>query len=148
MILKRLQPGDCVLLMTNSTTSAGWLKKTFFSEAAMDPSKSTIRLKIARKHAGLFIHHNIKEYSQWFPGKKNNIANALSWDVDLSNVEQTKTLRLHYPSQLPPHFQVVPLPREIESWPTSLMLQLPVKEQLQEQRIKTKLGPQTIDQIP
>jgi hypothetical protein len=140
MILKCLQPADCVLSMTNSTMSAGWLKKTNFSEAAMDPTKSTIHLEIARKHAGLFIHHNTKEYSQWFPGKKNNVANALSWVFDRSDAELTKTLHLHYPSQLPPHFQVVPLPKEIESWLTSLLLQLHVKEQLQEQRIKTKLG--------
>jgi hypothetical protein len=95
--------------MTDSTTSARWLKKTNFSEAAMDPTESTIRLKIARKHACLFIHHNIKEYSQWFPGKKNNVADALSRDFDLNNAELTKTLHLHYPSQLPPHFQVVRL---------------------------------------
>jgi hypothetical protein len=92
-----------------------------YVKAAMDPTESTIRLKIARKHAGLFIHHNIKEYSQWFPGKKNNVPDALSWNFDLSNAELTKTLRLHYPSQFPPHFQVVPLPREIESWLTSLL---------------------------
>jgi hypothetical protein len=141
MILKRLQPGDCVLLMTGSTTSTGWLKKTNFSEAAMDPTESTIHLKIARKHASLFIYHNIKENSQWFLGKKNNIVDALSWDFDLSDAELTKTLCLHYPSQLPPHFQVVPLPREIESWLISLLLRLPVKEQLREQHMKTKLGP-------
>jgi hypothetical protein len=99
----------------------------------MDPSESTIGLEIARKNAGLFIHHNIKGYSQWFPGKKYNVADALSWDFDLSNAELTKTLHLHYPSQLPP----VPLPREIESWLTSLLLQLPMKEQLWEQHMKT-----------
>ncbi len=93
----------------------------------MDPTKSTIRLEIARKHAGLFIHNIIKEYSQWFPGMKNNVADALSWNFDLSDAELTKSLRLHYPSQLPSHFQAVPLPREIELWLTSLLLRLPVK---------------------
>jgi hypothetical protein len=93
-----------------------------FSKAAMDPTKSTICLKTARKHAGLFIRHNIREYSQWFLGKKKNVANTLSWDFDLSYAELNKTLHLHYPSQVPPHFQVVPLPREIESWLTSLLL--------------------------
>jgi hypothetical protein len=48
MILKCLQPGDCILSMTDSTTSARWPKKTYFSEAAMDPMESTIRLEIAR----------------------------------------------------------------------------------------------------
>ncbi len=49
----------------------------------------------------------IKEYSQWFPGKKNNIADSLSRDFDLDDAELSKYLHLHYPSQLPPHFQVV-----------------------------------------
>jgi hypothetical protein len=127
--------------MTDSTTSAGWLKRTNFSEEAIDPIKATIRLKIARKHASLFIHHNIKEYPQWFPGKKNNVADALSQDFDLSDAELTKALCLHCTSQLPPHFQVVPLPSKIESWLTSLLLQLPMKEQLKEQHMKTKLDP-------
>jgi hypothetical protein len=53
-------------------------KENIFFEAGMNPDKSIIYLEIARKHASHFIHHNIKEYSQWFPGKKNNVANALS----------------------------------------------------------------------
>jgi hypothetical protein len=69
--------------MTDSTTSTGWLKKTIFLERGSDPIKDTIRLEIARKHASHFTHHNIKEYSQWFPGKKNNVADSLSWDFDL-----------------------------------------------------------------
>jgi hypothetical protein len=107
--------------MTDSTTSAGWLKTTFFLEAGMNPDESTVHLKIARKHTSHFIHHNIKEYSQRFPGKKNNVADALSWDFDLSNAEIAEYLQLHYPSQLPPHFQVVPLPRDIELWLISLL---------------------------
>jgi hypothetical protein len=46
--------------MTYSTTSASWLKTMNFLEAGMNPDKSTVRLKIARKHASHFIHHNIK----------------------------------------------------------------------------------------
>jgi hypothetical protein len=141
MMAKCIQPRDCVLSMTDSTTSTGWLKQTNFSEEAIDPIKVTIHLKVARKHASLFIHHNIKGYLQWFLGKKNNVADTLSWDFNLSNAELTKALCLHCPSQLPPHFQVVPLPSKIELWLTSLLLQPPVKEHLQEQHMKTKLDP-------
>jgi hypothetical protein len=95
MMTKHLQPGDCVLSMMDSTKTAGWLRRSNFSEKTIDPIKATIRLEIARKHAGLFIHHIIKEYSQWFLGKKNNVADALSWDFDLSNAELTTTLCLH-----------------------------------------------------
>jgi hypothetical protein len=68
MMAKCLQPGDCVLSITDSTTSAGWLKQTIFLEEAIDPIEATICLEIARKRASLFIHHNIKKYLQWFPG--------------------------------------------------------------------------------
>jgi hypothetical protein len=78
MMANHLQPGDCVLSITDRTTSAGWLKRTNFSEEAIDPIKATIHLEIARKHTSLFIHHNIKEYLKRFPGKKINVADALS----------------------------------------------------------------------
>lgn len=141
LISKRLRPGDCALSMTDSTTSAGWLKKTNFLEEGSDPIEETVRLEIARKHASHFTHHNIKEYSQWFPGKKNNIADSLSRDFDLDDAELSKYLHLHYPSQLPPHFQVVRIPSEIESWLTSLLLRLPVKEQLRELHMTTRQEP-------
>ena len=78
------------------------------------------------------------------------MADSLSRDFDLDNVEITKHLRSSFPSQLPPHFQVVPLPKEIESWLTSLLLRLPVKEQLREPHTKTKPelnadGPSTLN---
>jgi hypothetical protein len=48
MMTKCLQPGDFVLLMTDSTTSAVWLKLTNFSEEVIDPIKATICLKISK----------------------------------------------------------------------------------------------------
>jgi len=104
LISKRLRPGDCALSMTDSTTSAGWLKKTNFLEKGSDSIEETIRLKIARQHASHFTNHDIKEYSQWFPGKKNNVADSLSRDFDLDETEISKYLHLHFPSQLPPSF--------------------------------------------
>ena len=115
-------------------------KDEFFGKRS-DPMEETIRLKIARQHASHFTNHDIKEYSQWFPGKKNNVADSLSWDFDLDETKISKYLHLHFPSQLPPHFQVVPLPNKIESWLISLLLQLPVKEQLQEPHTKTRPEP-------
>ena len=42
-------------------------------------------------------------------------------------------------SQLPQHFEIVPLPIKIVSWLTSSLQRLPVKEQLQEAHTKAKL---------
>ncbi len=97
--------------------------------------------RYCKKHASHFTNHYIKEYSQWFPGKKNNVADSLSRDFDLDETEITKHLYSSFPSQLPPLFQEVPLPNEIESWLTSLLLRLPAKEQLREPHTKTRREP-------
>jgi hypothetical protein len=89
-----------------------------------------------RHHATLFLEAGIKEYSQWFPGKEHNVANAFSHDFDCSACELTKILRETCPSQLPKHFQIAPLPNEISSWLTALLLKLPVREQLQKAHTK------------
>ena len=138
----RLKRGDCVLSMTDSTTSAGWLHKTNFKEVFGDddPDQATARIAIARTHATLLLEQGIKEYSQWFPGKDNNVADALSRDFDRSDSELISILRSSCPSQLPPHFQIVQLPNGINSWLTSSLLKLPVKEQLREAHTTTDLG--------
>ena len=86
------------------------------------------------------LENSIKDYSQWFEGRKNQVADALSRDNDRSDEELTNILRSHVPSQMPEHFKIVPLPNEIVSWLTSLLLKLPVKKQLQEKHKLTKLG--------
>jgi hypothetical protein len=143
MLAGRLNQGDCALPTTDSSTSAGWLRKTNFREFTgvdADPVQASIRIKTAHHHSTLFLNTGIKEYSQWFPGWENNVADALSRDFDHSNVKLTQILRNNCPSQLPQHFQIVPLPNEICLWLTSLLLKLPVKEQLREAHMRAKLG--------
>ena len=76
----RLTRGDCALLMTDSTMLAGWIRKTNFKKEGdnVSPIEATVRIEIARHHATLFINANIKEYSQWFKGNTNQVADALS----------------------------------------------------------------------
>jgi hypothetical protein len=119
----------------------GLAEKDKFYERGSDPIEDTIRLEIARKHASHFTHHNIKEYSQWFPGTKNNVADSLSRDLDLDDAEILKYSHLHFPSQRTPHFQVVPVRSEIEFWLTSLLQRLPEKELLWKPHTKTKPEP-------
>jgi hypothetical protein len=121
--------------MTDSTTSAGWLKKTNFKEENEDESnniEAKVRNEAARKHASLFIDEGVMEYTQWFEGKSNNISDSLSRDFHIDDNELTLLLRSLYPDQLPPHFEIVQLPNEISLWMTSLLSKLPVKEQLRE----------------
>jgi hypothetical protein len=127
--------------MTDSTTSAGWIKKTNFKEDNDDSNviEASVRIDIARHHASLFIDKGIKEYSQWFEGKSNQVADALSREFERSDEELTNIFRSLYPSQLPSHFSIVQLPIEIVYWLTSLLLKLPVKEQLREIHTKAKI---------
>ena len=140
IIAGRLQPGDCSLSMTDSSTSEGWSRKTNFKEDGDDPIQATVRLEVARGHAQRFMENEIKDYSQWFPGKENDVSDALSRDDDRDDEELIHVLKTFVPSQLPLHFRIVPLPNEIVSWLTSLLQKLPVKEQLQERHTRTKLG--------
>ena len=102
--------------------------------------QASVRIHVAREHARRYMNLGIRDYSQWFPGKENNVADALSREMDLSDVDLTNLLRLSVPSQVPERFEIVPLPNEIVSWLTSLLLQMPVQEQYREEHTKTTLG--------
>ncbi len=95
---------------------------------------------MARHHASQYLTKGIREYSQWFPGVENQVADALSRDDDRSDEKLTKILRSHCPSQVPQHFEIVPLPSEIISWLTSLLRRLRQKLELAEAHTRTMLG--------
>ena len=123
--------------------SEDWLHKANFQEIigeGADPVQAKAHIEMARHHATLFLKLGIKEYSQWFPGQKNNVANALLRDFDCSDNKLTQILFKTCPSQLPQHFRIALLPNKISSWLTALLLKLPVKEQLQEAHTRTTLG--------
>lgn len=126
--------------MTDSSTSEGWDQKTNFSELTDDPIQATIRLEVARGHATRMIEQGIKDYSQWFPGRENVVADSLSRDDDLSDKTLTNLLLSLNIPQVPRNFHIVPLPNEISSWLTSTLQRLPVREQLREEHKRTKLG--------
>ena len=84
---------------------------------------------------------SIKGYSQWFPGKKNNIEDTLSWDWHRDDNKLTSILRFHFPTQMPKHFVISPIPSKINSLLISLLRRLPVREQLRERHTTTQLKP-------
>ncbi len=135
----RLKRGDCLLSMTDSTTSEGWLRKTNYKEDD-DGVQATIRIELARSHASRLLDAGIREYSQWFPGADNQVADALSRDWDRPDDVLTNILLTHVPSQVPHSFKIVPLPNEISSFVTSLLLRLPVQELYREEHKTTTLG--------
>jgi hypothetical protein len=103
----RLNRGDCILSMMDSSTSVGWLRKTNFWEfvgETSDPVQSRVRIDIAHHHTTFFLEAGIKEYAQRFIGWENNVANALLHDFDCSDNKQTKIIHKSCPSQLPQCF--------------------------------------------
>ncbi len=86
--------------MTNSTTFKGWLCNTNFSKLKEDPIQATVRLEVARMHATHYITLGIREYSKWFPGEANAVADSLSLDNDRTDSELTNLFCMHCPSQI------------------------------------------------
>ncbi len=126
--------------MTNSTTSKSWLRKTNFSELSNNPLQATVRLEAARLHAMHYMTLGIREYSQWFKGEANVVAEALSCNDNRSNDKLTHVFCTHFPSQIQPHFEIQPLPNKITSWLTALLLKLPTNPQYNKKHTRTKLG--------
>ena len=133
--------------MTDSSTSAGWAYKSNFdvdplqeADCYIDLIEAKVREEVFQHFALLLLENDLCQYSQWFPGKENDVSDALSRDDDRSDEELTHILRTFVPEQIPDYFEIVPLPNIIISWLTALLLKLPVKEQLRERRSRTKIG--------
>jgi hypothetical protein len=94
-------------------------------------------------HAKNYMALGIQDYSQWFPGNDNIVADALFHDDNCLDEEVTLILCSHCPSQIPDHFKILSLPNKIISWLTVLLHRLPEKPQLFEKHTRTKLGPGT-----
>jgi hypothetical protein len=98
-----------------------------------------VRIKAAQKFAMDITKHGIKSYSQWFPGKENIVADALSCDNDRTDNKLTSILFCFAPHQMPNHFRIVPLPNTIVLWLILLLSKLLAKEQYREAHMRTKL---------
>lgn len=64
IIGKHLSPGDCVLLMMDSTTAEGWMQKSNFSKPNNDPIQATTHVNTAQKFAPILLKADMKGYSQ------------------------------------------------------------------------------------
>ena len=93
MIARRLLKGDCYLSMTDNSTSRGWSRLSNFSELGEDPIQAEVRIEVCRDDAKRKIDFQVKDYSQWFPGRHNIVADALSRDDDRSDEELIKIFK-------------------------------------------------------
>jgi hypothetical protein len=145
LLAGRLTKEMCKLLFSDSTTSTGWMKKSNFNtdpepnedgNFSIHPIEDQVGMDVCRHHALLCLENKIRDFSQWIRGTDNPVTDSLSQDHHLTNQELTYLLhlKLKYPNQVPKHFEIVLPPKEIISWLTSLLLKLPVKQQLQEKQ--------------
>ena len=135
ILARQIPPSSCLLAMGDSTTAAGWLRKSDFKEKAEDDTETTCKLEAARHLARLIQQVKAMLHSQWFPGEDNVVSDCLSRDLHLSPSRLTQILTSAVPHQLPPNFRIVPLPSTITSWLSSLLARMPVRT---ERRVKHK----------
>jgi len=116
-----ISPEDCILSQTDSSSAAGWLRKSNFA----DDQDEEIHLHTAKKLATLLIDSQSCICSQWFSGDLNNISDSLSRDFHLSDTYLVTELSSAFPDQVPFGLEIHPLPNKISSWVTSLLLLCP-----------------------
>ena len=96
---------------------------------------------MGRKLANLVLDSNTVLYKQWLKGQDNVVADSLSRDNYYMNANtHTLFLQLTVPQQLPANFRIKPLPREICSYITSLLQQLPDTQQQSSQPKPSELA--------
>jgi hypothetical protein len=132
--------------MTHSTTRYVWLIKKKFKQQN-DLIQASVCIQVARDHARRYMDLEIKDFSQWFPGRLNNVADSLSRDFYLSDEKLTTYLRSFFPSQIPSSFTIVPIPNKIVSWLISLFQRFPVNELFREEHIPPSTLLATLDQV-
>jgi hypothetical protein len=126
---------SCILSQTDSTSAAGWIKKSNFAES----KDQTVQLYTARKLASIIIEAESCLYSQWFQGDDNQVADSLSRDFHLNDTELTKLILTSIPEQVPFGFKIHPIPQEIYSWVTCLLHNQPSTQQWSQEPIRSKL---------
>jgi hypothetical protein len=111
-------PGSCFLSQTDSTSTAGWLRKSNFDDA------EPLHLELARATATMIMSHESCLYSQWFAGKENDVADSLSHDHHLSDAALLALLLSSVPEQVPKDFRLCPILPDIDSKITTWLLSL------------------------
>jgi hypothetical protein len=90
--------------------------------------------------ADIILDSNSCLYSQWFPGNHNSIADSLSRDFHINDSNLSSLLASHFPEQAPFGLTILPVPPEIISWLTCLLLRQPQKEQWSKQPTRSKFA--------
>jgi hypothetical protein len=111
--------GSCFLSQTDSTSAAGWIRKSNFGDV------HPMHLQVAQATATLMMDHASTVYSQWFEGNSNEVADALSRDHHLSDTQLLNLFLSLIQEQIPNNFRICTLPPDavsrIMTWLHSLL---------------------------
>jgi hypothetical protein len=94
----------------------------------------------AQKLASIVIDAESCLYSQWFPGKQNDVSDASSRYFHLSDFKLTKFILTSVPHQAPNSFKICPSPNEITSWLISLLQNQPQEMLWNQEPLPRKLS--------
>jgi hypothetical protein len=89
------------------------MHKTNFRASDKDQIQIDMRIEAAQKFEIDFTEHGIKSYSQWFPGKENIVADALSCDDNRTDNKLTSILYPFAPHQIPNLFRIYHCPTKL-----------------------------------
>jgi len=126
--------GSCFLSQVDSTSAAGWMRKSRFSDAMH------LHLELSHELATLIMGHDSCLYSQWFKGDKNQLTDSLSRDHHLSDLDLLALLFSEIPEQMPVNFKLYLLPPELISKLTTWVLNLPASMQSLGKPLRSKLA--------
>jgi hypothetical protein len=127
---------SCILSQTDSTSAAGWIRKSNFA----DVEDGIVQMTTARHLASLAIKSKCCLYSQWFSGGDSVVSDALSRDFRLSHTDLSSLISSSVPEQVPFGIQIQTLPDEISSWVTCLLQNQPFKMQWSKEPMQSKLA--------
>ena len=109
---------SCILALSDNTSAVGWLHRMNVEDESISGKHLQ---QLTRLFASLLISSDLCLYSQHFKGSFNNVADALSRRNDLSDIDLTSFIRLHFSAQVPPTFRIEAVPQSIISWNFSLI---------------------------
>jgi len=99
--------GSCFLSQVDSTSAAGWIRKSSFLD--LDP----LHLELSQELATLLMDHDLCVYSQWFTREENKLTDSLSRDHHLSDSELLALLHSCIPKQISEDFKICLLPQKL-----------------------------------
>jgi hypothetical protein len=97
---------DVILCQGGSLSAFGWITRLSFGD------EWPLQLAIARTTAKYMSDHRLHHYLQWFPGKENSVADALSRYFWLRDKDVVNFLKQNFAHQIPQGFNLFSFRRQ------------------------------------